>query len=757
VEEYHWIRVGFGRDVHLPSHPIFLESFPGLCALVHGGAAGARAYRKDMTGQILFFRNYSCSFSKEIHAMQLNLRAKFLIPAFTFIVLGISTLVTLSYVNMKDSLQETFRHDMLLLAKSYANDLSGDVGTKLKMLATWSKNPLAAAACQGTKPEEASAYLMEFIDATDNVLLLSYFDLQGLCTASTNIPTIGKNNLGDRDYFKAAVQEKKTNLISRAMVSRATNEPVVVLAQPVLGKDKKSLGIINCNIDLKKMTQQVSAIKIGSTGYVYILDQGGTVISHPNRDLILKDDLAHTAWGQHILAVKDQEIYEYEDHSKPMMAAVVKDQLTGWTFVAMAPLEDMDANLRALLVKNLTVAAATTLVLLVCLALAVGGFIIKPLRKTMTFASEVAAGHLNQTLDCHTKDEMGTLAQALRRMLETLKAKIAEAECASSDAAQKTKEATKAREMAEDATRQAEGAKTQGMHDAADKLQGVVEIVTSASEELSAQIEQSTRGSEVQSERIGETATAMEEMNATVLEVAKNASQAAETADKAKTKAQDGASIVKEVLKGIGEVQKNALDLKKGMTTLGQQAQGIGQIMNVISDIADQTNLLALNAAIEAARAGEAGRGFAVVADEVRKLAEKTMTATKEVGDAISGIQNGTQKNIVNVEATVTRIGTATDLAGKSGQALEEIVTLVDLTTDQVRAIATASEQQSSASEEINHSIEGVNQISAETADAMRQSATAVLEMADQAQVLKRLIDALREDDTNVEPGRHSL
>jgi methyl-accepting chemotaxis protein len=238
----------------------------------------------------------------------------------------------------------------------------------------------------------------------------------------------------------------------------------------------------------------------------------------------------------------------------------------------------------------------------------------------------------------------------------------------------------------------------------------------------------------------------MEEMNATVLEVANNASQAAETSDKAKHKAEGGAGIVKEVVDGIAEVQKQALEMKDDMTSLGQQAQGIGQILNVISDIADQTNLLALNAAIEAARAGDAGRGFAVVADEVRKLAEKTMTATKEVGEAIRGIQGGTQKNIANVENAVKKINNATALAGKSGEALGEIVTLVDLATDQVRAIATASEQQSSASEEIKHNIEDVSRISAETADAMRQSAQAVGELANQALVLKNLVEELQAD-----------
>jgi len=284
------------------------------------------------------------------------------------------------------------------------------------------------------------------------------------------------------------------------------------------------------------------------------------------------------------------------------------------------------------------------------------------------------------------------------------------------------------------------------MLQAAHQLEGVVEVVTSASEELSAQIEQSSRGSEEQSNRVSETATAMEEMNATVLEVARNASQAAETADKAKHQAEDGSQVVAQVVKGIGEVQSSALELKTDMTSLGKQAEGIGQVLNVISDIADQTNLLALNAAIEAARAGDAGRGFAVVADEVRKLAEKTMTATKEVGDAIRGIQEGARKNISNVEHAVSKIDAATGLAGNAGESLIEIVSLVEMTTDQVRSIATASEQQSAASEEINRSIEDVNRISSETSDAMRQSAQAVGELAHQAQVLKSLIDQMKDE-----------
>ena len=180
------------------------------------------------------------------------------------------------------------------------------------------------------------------------------------------------------------------------------------------------------------------------------------------------------------------------------------------------------------------------------------------------------------------------------------------------------------------------------------------------------------------------------------------------------------------------------------MNALGKQAEGIGQIMNVIADIADQTNLLALNAAIEAARAGDAGRGFAVVADEVRKLAEKTMAATQEVGQAIRDIQEGTRKNIANVDKAAVTIESATDLSVRSGEALSQIFNLVEQVNDQVQSIATASEQQSAASEEINKSVEQVSAISAETAQAMEQASSAVSELAQQSKVLQNLIHEMK-------------
>jgi len=268
--------------------------------------------------------------------------------------------------------------------------------------------------------------------------------------------------------------------------------------------------------------------------------------------------------------------------------------------------------------------------------------------------------------------------------------------------------------------------------------------VAAASEELSAQVEQVSRGAEMQRTRVESTASAMSEMNSTVMEVAKNAGQASEQSELSKNKANDGAALVDKVVHSINLVNKVATTLQKNMQELGTQAESIGGVMNVISDIADQTNLLALNAAIEAARAGEAGRGFAVVADEVRKLAEKTMTATQEVGSSISAIQNSTRTNIDEVGSAAKAVTEATELADASGKALGEIVQLATSSSSVVTSIATAAEEQSSTSEEINRAIEEINQIVGETTEGMTQASAAVHELSHMAQELNRVMEQLR-------------
>ena len=329
-------------------------------------------------------------------------------------------------------------------------------------------------------------------------------------------------------------------------------------------------------------------------------------------------------------------------------------------------------------------------------------------------------------------------------MVNALKTHIENAQRESENAREQSARAQEAMQQAEAASKEAQ-AKTQAMLVAADKLEAVGNVVSSASAELSAQIEQSDRGAAESASRLSEAATAMNEMNATVQEVAKNAGAASTASAETREKAEAGAQVVERAVHSIEQVHQMSLELKDDMAQLNEHAQDITRIMGVISDIADQTNLLALNAAIEAARAGEAGRGFAVVADEVRKLAEKTMASTNDVGNAIKAIQESTAKSMTGVDNAVERIGEATELANQSGQALQEIVATVEATGDQVNAIATASEEQSAASEEINQSIVQVNDIARQSAEAMGEAAKAVSDLAAQAQGLTNLIHELKE------------
>ncbi len=280
--------------------------------------------------------------------------------------------------------------------------------------------------------------------------------------------------------------------------------------------------------------------------------------------------------------------------------------------------------------------------------------------------------------------------------------------------------------------------------DVATQAMDISNRVATAAEELSAQVEGVTRGTDIQRDRAASTATAMEEMNATVLEVARSAGQASEQAEATREKAAHGAAMVNKVITAIHQVNRVAIELQSNMKELGTQAESIGGVMNVISDIADQTNLLALNAAIEAARAGEAGRGFAVVADEVRKLAEKTMGATTEVGASIRGIQASASNNITRVGEAAKSVTEATDLAGVSGEALQEILQLVGNNSSIIASIATAAEEQSATSDEISHSVGEVNRIAGETASGMVESSAAVEELSNMAQKLKGLLDKLQ-------------
>ncbi len=248
--------------------------------------------------------------------------------------------------------------------------------------------------------------------------------------------------------------------------------------------------------------------------------------------------------------------------------------------------------------------------------------------------------------------------------------------------------------------------------------------------------------------RLSEAATAMNEMNSTVLEVASNAEGAADVASSVQNQAHSGNGLVKQTIDSLRTLRTLSVSLKTDMDGLDKQAKDIGTVLTLIRDIADQTNLLALNAAIEAARAGEAGRGFAVVADEVRKLAEKTMSATRDVESAIEAIQQGTVKSSGNLDNAVNAIENTGHVGEESGHALEQIAHLAEDSSIRVSAIAAAATEQSAASEEINRSITEVNHLSAEIARVMAEAVEQTAQMVKETHVLTDILEGMRKEST---------
>ncbi|MFZ4619088.1 MAG: methyl-accepting chemotaxis protein [Bacteroidota bacterium] len=246
-----------------------------------------------------------------------------------------------------------------------------------------------------------------------------------------------------------------------------------------------------------------------------------------------------------------------------------------------------------------------------------------------------------------------------------------------------------------------------------------------ATDEIKRGTEELAAGSQEQSSQANEVAAAVAEMTSTITENSKNANATTATARQAKEAAVAGGAVVKDTISGMKEIADVVIRSAETVRTLGRSSDQIGEIVSVINDIADQTNLLALNAAIEAARAGEQGRGFAVVADEVRKLAERTTKATKEIETMIKNIQTETKDAVVAMEVGTKKVNDGIILADKAGASLKEIVTVSQNVTDMIVQIASASEEQTSVSEQISRNIEGINSVAQESSKGSQEIARA--------------------------------
>jgi methyl-accepting chemotaxis protein len=310
------------------------------------------------------------------------------------------------------------------------------------------------------------------------------------------------------------------------------------------------------------------------------------------------------------------------------------------------------------------------------------------------YAEKISEGDLSSTVEDLGDDEVGQMSRAFNRMISSLS-------------------------------------------EIAGKIDGAARNLTENAETLSVTTDQLAQGASEQSGQTAQAATAMEEMSQTIMEVAKNAGTASEASREASEIASKGRETVDQSVSGMTKIADTVTQSAQSIEELGRSSDEIGNIISVIDDIADQTNLLALNAAIEAARAGEQGRGFAVVADEVRKLAERTSKATKEIAGMIKKIQADIVRSVESMDVGKKEVETGVQLVEEAKNAMTSIVNASDRSMDMVQQIATATEEQSAASEQVSTTMENISGATKTYQDSSQQIQRAAQDLAGMGSDLK--------------------
>ena len=464
----------------------------------------------------------------------------------------------------------------------------------------------------------------------------------------------------------------------------------------------------------KRAINRIKSLRYKGSEYFWINDMHPTMIMHPikpeldGKDLSDNKDPNGKKLFVEMVSVckeKGEGFVDYQwsrpGDTKPVpkVSFVKLYQPWGWMIGSGTYVDDVTTDMSRIRSKILMATAAGSVIIIVFVFL-ISILITRPLKAGVIFADRLAQGDFTvPDLVVKSKDEAGTLAAALNKTKNEL---------------------------------------SHLLNTAMGSVAGTSTQVASASEELSATVRQMTMRLDEQAKRSTQVATAATEMSQTVVDIAKNASNIATSAVDTLKIAEIGESVVSQTVSEVRVISNTVAESASRITTLGERSKQIFEIVDVIKDIADQTNLLALNAAIEAARAGEQGRGFAVVADEVRKLAEKTSKATAEVGAMIGAIQDETSKAVQAMTESQTRVEKGVSLSAEAGDALHRILDSVRGLQSMVQQIASATEEMSTVSDTISSDIELI-------ADVSRETSGSAAEIEDASNGLAKLSADLQE------------
>ncbi len=705
----------------------------------------------------------------------MNIRSKILCAMFASVILSIGGVLAVAYFEMSAVFVENYKANstaQLERMEAFMGNFFSSSTSMAEMIAedslvtenintiTSYVNTTQSVTTNGeslpTSEREIYLELLGVHEAYPDYMLVYVSNNEGGITQAPNDMMSAGFNPSRRPWYIDTVSAN-SSIITEAYISD-NGQAVCTVATPIRSQRGTIEGVMALDITLTTLTEETGSVQVGETGYVLLLDHWGQVVSDPrnsgsnipeNERWLGKmvEDIpgdASTVLAQ--LQAMGEGYMEVDIDGTAWLASVQTTDY-GWSLIMLQEKAEVFAGAQSVIIAIAQIGVVIAVILLAA-AWVVASSIAKPIATLVQASHEVAEGDLHaMPEDSHMfNGELKLLHSSLKRMvnklvelIDTANAKIKEAEHALDDA-------QKAKEAAEQANIQAKYAQRDGAKQTALSMKTIIDQLTQTAERLASEAEETGHRTAEQQQRVVGTATAITEISNTIAGVASSTTRTASLAENARKEAQLGKELVFKLVSNMTEIENKALATQESLAVLREQASGVEQIMNIITDIADQTNLLALNAAIEAARAGDAGRGFAVVADEVRKLAEKTMQATKEVGDTISTIQHGTDNNMAAIGETVSFIASSVSVVSDAGKSLEDIENMVKNTAGETLSIATASEEQSTTLEEVNHSTDELNELTAKVASSAAASYEIIQELSKLTNGLNEIMDNLQKE-----------
>lgn len=710
--------------------------------------------------------------------IKFKLFSKIFLSFFILVLLIVAAISTTSYFSSSALLEDGVNDKLNILVQEKGNMLQEIVKSSKATGTLLSTNAdivnYLCSNSSGNKsvlPLTVSQYLSEalmsgnglyeniFIAGTDGKILLD-----GI--SGTSIGT----DINGMDFFEAA--KKGTQALSKVMVSPVTGRPVVVVGTPAfLGGE--TIGITAVAIEFDVLTKPVIQSKIGSSGFTFIINKEGVVLAHLDKDLVMKMNLPQQegSLGElgRRMTQEAQGIGTYTDNGSEKIVSFRQIPDSEFVIASAVEAQEVYAPIKSLLSKSIII-GITALVLALASALVLARNLTTPVKKLATAVQKAAKGDFTYQLNINRNDELGELTYDFQTMQSEIKNMIEHITSASqyvADTSQglssNTQEATKSTDQVATAIEQIAAGSEEQSQNATDTLKITEQVIQA--------IDQIATGAQDQSKNVVTTSTMVADMASKIQTMAEGMLTVKDFSEQNGQAATEGGKIVQMTVNGMVSVKNATTDTATKINELGEQSQKIGDIIQVIDEIAEQTNLLALNAAIEAARAGEQGKGFAVVADEVRKLAERSSKATKEIADLITDMQRGTKLAVESMQVGSKEVENGVNLAQKAGESLyrivdgvkkagikvHEIMELIDdvlhssqEVTEAVNNVASITEENSAATQEMAASSEQVNISMQNVAGISEENAASSEEVSESAKNLKISIQGISTSSTQL-------